>query len=72
MTTPTLYAVAHRTCGHVAGVANDRAMVERVRQQLVVAGQSGWRVRVATDADVEAAVTNARCRTCQILPTVIL
>lgn len=59
-----LYAVYNRTCGHVACASAERWMVERFVSAMVDAAQFGWRIRIATDADLEALARGDRCGQC--------
>lgn len=60
----TVYAVFHRTCGHVAAAPNVRAMADSFVAAMGLKGQHQWRIRVASDADLHALLSGARCLYC--------
>ena len=60
----TVYAVYHRTCGHIAAAPNVRAMADAFVAAMASKGQHQWRVRVATDDDPLALLSGARCLYC--------
>lgn len=61
---PTMYAIYHRTCGHVAGAPNNRTVADGFVAALAAKGQFAWRIRVATDDDLAALIAGVRCGTC--------
>jgi hypothetical protein len=63
-TPPTVYAVYHRTCGHVAAAPNVRVMAAAFVAAMSSKGQHQWRIRVATDDDLLALLSGARCLYC--------
>lgn len=63
-TPPTVYAVYHRTCGHVAAAPNARVMADAFVAAMASKGQHQWRIRVASDADLESLLTGGRCLYC--------
>lgn len=54
----------HRGCGHIAGVSAERWMLEAFLVAMAEAGQHQWRIRLATDDDLVAALSGTRCREC--------
>lgn len=71
----TTYVLRHRSCGHLAGFANDRKMLEDQKRALESAGYHGWRVKSYADSysvpesELAGLAGNARCAVCQIDPT---
>ncbi len=61
-----VYALYHRTCGHILGVSAERGMLERQRDALATVGHHRYRTRRAGDDDVEALVRGDRCEFCTI------
>lgn len=61
-----MFALTHRACGHVAAVASTRDQANQARSTLQQLGQSQWRVRTATQADIAAMVDHDDCDTCRI------
>lgn len=57
-------AAYHRGCGHIAGVSAERWMLEGFLAGMAEVGQHQWRIRVATDDDLVAALSGARCLEC--------
>lgn len=64
-TKATLYAVYHRTCGHIINAANSRPlaleMLARLFDETTI---RQFRIRVATDDDLAALLRGDRCATC--------
>lgn len=69
-----MFALVHRSCGHLGGVANHRPLLVDQQRILQGAGYFQWRVRQLDPDVVEAAVTEvhsdarADCITCRVDP----
>lgn len=62
-----LYAVYHKDCGHILGIAHERGMCERQISALTLRGTWGWRVRAGvTDAQIDSLLKGDRCAKCAI------
>lgn len=65
----SLYALQHRTCGHISGAANNRALIEHRRAHLQAGGYYQWRVRIVNDEKaLTELVEGVVCDTCRIDP----
>lgn len=60
-----VYAVYHRTCGHVVGGVNSRELAKRTLDTLGIPTRH-FRIRVATDDDLMALLRGDRCQTCTL------
>jgi hypothetical protein len=58
------HVVYHQSCGHVAGISEDRSVLEAGASAMAAAGQFAWRVRVERDGDLEALMRGDRCAAC--------
>lgn len=60
----TVYAIYHRTCGHIAAAPNRRSLAEAFVADMAAKGQHQWRIRVASDVDLTELVQGSRCLHC--------
>lgn len=67
-----VYALVHRTCKHVGGIENGRAMLERQKDLLFRWGYRQWRIEAMNDEEAARRLLASPqgCETCAVvLPT---
>jgi hypothetical protein len=64
-----VFALQHRVCGHIAGLGNDRTLIEHKAEHLQAAGYHQWRVRlVEYETAAEQVLADEKCDACRIDP----